>query len=216
MLLHQVGSRQFRVLTPQSGIVVIRRHDDQATLLVPWLVHSPQQWVGVGIDGELGEAEGVALLLLPCPPNAGHREGHAVGHADPPSFGLAALVTGFEETGHWHQAKMPLLPGVAVGRLFTHRLGPGVHRGVVLVARLHLPLQHHPIAGDQRQPPSVSLDQDRGLIVLSHLLLPVVSKVINPEVFHQHRLGGRDVVDAHAQPLHRMRAQAHQVGLCQA
>lgn len=55
MLLYQISSSQFRVLAPQLGIVVIRRHDDQTTPLIPWLVHSPQQWVGVGIDGELGK-----------------------------------------------------------------------------------------------------------------------------------------------------------------
>ncbi|MNV49558.1 hypothetical protein D3C71_1415180 [compost metagenome] len=159
----------------------------------------------VGVYRELGEAEGVALFFLPRSPDAGNRKGSAIGHADPPALSLAALIAGLEEAKHRHQTELSMLPSAAIGRLLTHRLGPSIHRGIMFVVGRDLPFRYQPIAGYPHLPLAVVLDQDWCLIVLPHLLFPVVTRVIDSEVFHQHRFGRRNVVDAHGRHLHQMK-----------
>ena len=96
---------------------------------------------------------------------------------------------------------MALLPCPPVSRLLTHRFNPGIHGRIVLTAGQHLPLRHQPIAGDQSLPVTITQGQDRSLIVLPDLFLPVVTRVIDTEIFHQDCFGRRDVVDTHGQPL---------------
>ncbi len=87
---------------------------------------------------------------------------------------------------------MALLPCPQVSRLLSHRFNPGIHGRIVL---------NQPIASDQSLPVTIAQGQERSLIVLPDLFLPVVTRVIDTEIFHLDCFGRRDVVDTHGQPL---------------